>query len=75
MTASLTAYQINGVWWHALAEHLGPWVRLDLRELELRVVGVHGVDLLLGGCAQHLDDLHQLVDAALTCVTAAYMAA
>ena len=38
-----------------------PWVCLDLWELELSVVGVHLSDLLLGGGAEDLDDLHQLV--------------
>ena len=37
----------------------------DLRELELGVVGVHLAQLLAGRRAQHLDDLHQLVDAAV----------
>ena len=45
--------------------HLVPGVGLDLRELELGVVGVHLSDLLLGGRAQHLDDLHQLVHPAV----------
>jgi hypothetical protein len=29
-------------------------MRLDLGELELSVVGVHGVDFLTGGSSQHL---------------------
>ena len=33
----------------------------DLRELELCVIWVHLLDLLSGGGAQHLDNLHQLV--------------
>jgi hypothetical protein len=41
--------------------YLVPGVGLDLGELELRVVGVHGLDLLPRRRAQHLDDLHQLV--------------
>ena len=41
--------------------HLVPRVSLDLWELEFCVVRVHFSDLLFGGCAQHLDDLHQLV--------------
>ena len=40
-------------------------MRLDLWELELRVVRVHLLDLLPGGRPQHLDDLHQLVDPAV----------
>ena len=45
--------------------HLIPRVCLDLGELEFCVVGVHLSYLLLGGCAQHLDDLHQLVHSAV----------
>jgi hypothetical protein len=41
-------------------------MRLDLRELVLHVVGVHRLDLLARRCTEHLDDLHQLVDATLT---------
>lgn len=40
---------------------LAKWVRLDLWKFVLHVVRVHGADLLLGGCAQDLDDLHQLI--------------
>ena len=36
---------------------------LDLWELELGIVGVHGMDLVSTGCAQDLDDLDQLVHA------------
>jgi len=43
--------------------HLLPRMGLDLRKLELGVVGVHLADLLARRRAQHLDDLHQLVDA------------
>ena len=35
------------------------------RELVVGVVGVHAPQLLRRGRAQHLDDLHQLVDAVL----------
>jgi len=52
--AACPTHQVNRVRGHALAEHLGPRVRLDLGELELGVVGVHGVDLLARGRAQHL---------------------
>ena len=38
-----------------------PWVCLYLWELKLSVVGVHLSDLLLGGGAEDLDDLYQLV--------------
>ena len=41
-------------------------MRLDLWELVLHVVRVHRLDLLARGRAEHLDDLHELVDAALT---------
>lgn len=43
--------------------HLLPWVAFDLRKLELGVVGIHFADLLARRCAQHFDDLHQLIDA------------
>ena len=46
--------------------YLVPRVCFDLWELELCVVGVHFTDLLLGGRAQDLDDLHQLVHAAVS---------
>ena len=46
--------------------HLIPRVCLDLRELEFGVVGVHLSYLFLGGRAQDLDDLHQLVYSAVT---------
>ena len=61
------SHQVHGIRGHALVEHARPGVGLDLGELELGVVGVHGVDLLLGGRAQHLDDLHQLVHPTLAC--------
>ena len=44
-----------------LQPHLMPWVCLDLWELKLGVVGIHLSDLLLGGGAEDLDDLYQLV--------------
>lgn len=45
--------------------YLAEGMRLDLRELVLHVVGVHGADLITGGCSQDLDDLYQLVNARL----------
>ena len=63
---SKCGYQVNCIRGHALAEDLGPGMRLNLRELELCVVGVHGVDLLPSGGTQDLDDLHQLIYPALT---------
>ena len=42
-------------------KYLGPRMGFDLRELELCVIWVHLLDLLSGGGAQHLDNLHQLV--------------
>lgn len=38
----------------------------DLRELVLHVVRVHRLDLLARRCAEHLDDLDELIDAALS---------
>ena len=49
----------------SLAEDLVEWVRLDLRELVLHVVRVHGADLVAGRRAEHLDDLNELVDTRL----------
>lgn len=46
----------------SLAEHLVKRMRLDLGELVFHVVRVHGPNLFPCWCAQHLDDLHQLVD-------------
>lgn len=40
-------------------------MRLDLRELVLHVVGVHGANLISSRCSQHLDDLYELVNARL----------
>ncbi len=45
-----------------IPKHLAPRRRLDLRELVFGIVGVHGEQLLLGGRAEHLDDLYQLID-------------
>ena len=43
--------------------HLLPRMGLDLRKLELGVVGVHLVDLLACRRAEHFDDLNELIDA------------
>lgn len=40
-------------------------MRLDLRELVLHVIRIHGLDLLTSGCAEDLDDLHKLIDTTL----------
>jgi hypothetical protein len=40
-------------------------MRLDLRELVLHVVGVHGADLVASRGSQDLDDLDQLIDTRL----------
>ena len=39
---------------------------LDLRELELLVVGIHFTDLISGWCPKHLDDLDKLVHSTVT---------
>ncbi len=44
-----------------LSEHLVEGMGLDLGELVLHIVGVHRTNLLPCRCAQHLDDLNQLV--------------
>mmetsp|Transcript_21786 Transcript_21786/g.72168 ORF Transcript_21786/g.72168 Transcript_21786/m.72168 type:complete len:291 (-) Transcript_21786:470-1342(-) len=59
------ADELDGVRRRARSEDLCPRVRLDLRELVLRVVLVHRLDLVERRRAQHLDDLDQLVDARL----------
>jgi len=41
-------------------------VGFDLWELVLHIIRIHGLDLFPRRCPQNLDDLHQLVDAALT---------
>mmetsp|Transcript_29347 Transcript_29347/g.64126 ORF Transcript_29347/g.64126 Transcript_29347/m.64126 type:complete len:208 (+) Transcript_29347:247-870(+) len=51
-------YQVHSISGHAFMEDLAPGVSLDLRELELGVVGVHRVDLLASWCAEHLNDLY-----------------
>lgn len=43
--------------------HLLPRMRLDLRKLELRIIGIHLPDLFPGRSAEHLDYLNELVDA------------
>ena len=42
------------------------WVGLDLGELVLHVVWVHGANLLAGWGPQHLDDLNKLINARLS---------
>jgi len=54
-------HQVNGLWRGTVAEHFCPGMGLDLGELEVRVVGVHRVNLLTRGRANNLDDLNQLV--------------
>lgn len=41
-------------------------MRFDLREFELGVVRIHFFDLLSGGRAQDLDDLHQLIHSGIS---------
>ncbi|KAI3487957.1 hypothetical protein L1887_48040 [Cichorium endivia] len=57
--------EVDGVGRRARTEDLGEGMRSDLGELVLHVVGVHGLDLLARGRAEHLDDLDELIDAAL----------
>ncbi len=57
--------QVDGIG-VGLTEHLVERVRLDLRELVLHVVRVHGSDLFPSGRPQDLDDLDELVDARLS---------
>lgn len=46
-------------------DYLVERVRLDLGELMLHVVGVHGANLFPRWCSQNLDDFHQLIDSGL----------
>lgn len=46
--------------------YLLPGMALDLGELELGVVRVHLTNLFPCRRSQHLDDLHQLIDARVT---------
>lgn len=46
--------------------YLLPWVRLNLWEFELGVVGVHLTYLVTRRCAEHLDDLDQLIHATVS---------
>lgn len=46
--------------------HFRERVGFDLWEFMLHIIRVHGLDLLPRRCPQNLDDLYQLVDAALT---------
>mmetsp|Transcript_48194 Transcript_48194/g.124977 ORF Transcript_48194/g.124977 Transcript_48194/m.124977 type:complete len:276 (+) Transcript_48194:194-1021(+) len=56
---------VNGLGRRLCPENLVPGMGLDLRELELRVVGIHRRELLTRWRTQHFDDLHELVHAAL----------
>lgn len=45
------------------AEDLRPEMRLNFRKVKVRERPIHGLDLLASRCAQHLDDLDELIDA------------
>jgi hypothetical protein len=38
-----------------------PWMSLDLRELELCVIGIHTLDFFPRWSTQNLDNLHKLI--------------
>ena len=48
------ADEVDGLGRRFGLEHASPRVRLDLREFELGVVGIHGLDLLARWRAYHL---------------------
>jgi len=48
------------------ADYLVPWVSFNLRELELRVVWVHALDLFPCWSTQNLDNLNELVNSTLS---------
>lgn len=56
--------QINGIR-RGLSENLVEWMRLDLRELVLHVVGIHRSDLITSWGTKDLDNLDELVDTRL----------
>lgn len=58
------SYQVDGIR-IGLAEDLVEGMRLDLGELVLHIVRVHGPNLLSRRGTQHLDDFDQLVDTRL----------
>ena len=62
MSEQLAGRQAAGSWWLA---YLVPGAGLDDGEAEFRVVGVHGLDLFLGGGAEDFDDFDELVDSVL----------
>jgi len=59
------AHEVVGFGGEVALEDLLPGGCADLGELLFVVVLVHGADLFLCGGAEHLDDLHQLVDCRL----------
>jgi hypothetical protein len=46
--------------------YLVEWMRFDLRELVLHVIGIHCSYLIPGWSSQNLDDFNQLIDARLS---------
>ena len=50
---------------HPALTHLAPGMRLDLREFELCVILVHGLDLLARGRAHDFDDFYELIHIAV----------
>lgn len=57
---------VDGLGWSVRTEDLSPGVRFHLRELEFCVILVHGFDLLSCWSSQDFDNLHELIDAALS---------
>ena len=56
------SYEVDRITRSLVLKEPWPGNCLDLRELELGVVGVHSEDLVSGRRAQHFDDLNQLVN-------------
>lgn len=56
-------HEVNGIDGSAMAEHFRPGQGLDLRELELGVVAVHGHDFFSCRGAQNFDDFDKLINA------------
>ena len=49
-----------------MSTYLIPRAWLDNREAEFSVVGVHGLNLFLGGSTQNLDDFDELINSIFT---------
>ncbi len=58
-------HQIDRLWRSTVAKHFCPRMRLNLRELEVCVVGVHCMNLFTSRRADHFDNFDQLINVGL----------